>query len=95
MKAALIFRLKHRSDDGFITEMVIWSVPLKIPGSSHRFKYRLYFGKGGKRLVGYDNERGKGDHRHVSTEELPYRFTSPEQLIADFMADVDSVRSKR
>src|SRR5665213_2164781 len=61
MKAALIFRLKHEMDDGAIVEMVIWSVPQSVAGSRHGFKYRLYFGKGGKRIVGYDNERGKGD----------------------------------
>jgi hypothetical protein len=38
--------------------------------------------------VGYDNERPKGDHRHVNGRELSYQFTTPEQLIADFLADV-------
>jgi hypothetical protein len=36
----------------------------------------------------YDNELGKGDHRHLSDREEPYRFSTPEQLIADFRADV-------
>jgi Family of unknown function (DUF6516) len=65
MKATLIFRLNHELDDGSLIEMVIWKVPERIPGSHHGLKYRLYFGKGGRRLVAYDNERGKGDHRHV------------------------------
>ncbi|CAO3426468.1 hypothetical protein [Azospirillum endophyticum] len=39
-------------------------------------------------MVGYDNERGKGDHRHYGLREEPYRFTSPEKLITDFLADV-------
>ncbi len=95
MKAALIFRLKHELDDGEIVEMVIWSVPQTVAGSRHRFKYRLYFGKGGKRIVGYDNERGKGDHRHVLGRELSYRFRSPERLMADFLADVEEARRKR
>jgi hypothetical protein len=95
MKAALVFRLKHELDDGAIVEMVIWKVPRAIPGTHHGFKYRLYFGKGSKRLVGYDNERGKGDHRHILGRELPYQFISPERLIADFLADVDEARRKR
>jgi len=86
MTAGLVFRLKHQLDDGALVEMVIWNVPRSVAGSPHRFKYRLYFGKGGKRIVGYDNERGKGDHRHVFGRELGYRFTSPERLIADFLA---------
>ncbi len=95
MKATLVFRLKHELDDGAIIEMVIWKVPREIPDTHHGFKYRLYFGKGGKRIVGYDNERGKGDHRHVLGRELPYRFTSPERLISDFLADVDLARRRK
>ena len=78
MKATPVFRLKHELGDGALVEMVIWRVPARVPGSAHDFKYRLYFGRGGRRLVGYDNERGKGDHRHVRGRELVYRFTSPE-----------------
>jgi hypothetical protein len=95
MKAALIFRLKHELDDGAIVEMVIWRVPQIVRGSHHGFKYRLYFGKGGRRLVGYDNERGKGDHRHVLGREFSYRFSSPEQLVSDFLADVEDARTKQ
>ena len=94
MKAALTFRLKYELDDGAIVEMVIWSLPQAIAGSRHRFKYRLYFGKDGKRIVGYDNERGKGDHRHFRGREQDYRFVSPDRLIADFLADVENVRKK-
>lgn len=36
----------------------------------------------------YDNERGKGDHRHFGRREEPYLFTTPEALLADFDADV-------
>ena len=61
----------------------------------HGFKYRLYFGRAGTRIVGYDNERGKGDHRHVLGREFSYRFTSPEQLISDFLADVEDARMKQ
>jgi hypothetical protein len=72
--------------------MVIWRVPRAVEGSRHRFKYRLYFGAAGKRIVGYDNERGKGDHRHLGSREYSYRFVSPERLIADFLSDVESAR---
>jgi hypothetical protein len=94
MKATLIFRLKHELDGGGIVEMVIWRVPRRVSGSEHDFKYRLYFGRGGRRLVGYDNERGKGDHRHLRGREIAYRFRSPEQLIADFLKDVEDARRR-
>jgi hypothetical protein len=44
--------------------------------------------KEGKRLVGYDNERGKGDHKHIGDQEQGYAFQSVEQLLEDFWNDV-------
>ena len=42
----------------------------------------------GVREAGYDNGRGKGDHRHFQGAETAYAFTSVEQLVADFWSDV-------
>lgn len=92
MKAVRIFYDRQDYPNGAIMEMVIWSVPNPVEGSEHRLKYSLFYGQGGRRLVGYDNERGKGDHRHVDGREEPYRFTSPEALVADFLADVKKLR---
>ncbi|KAF0109740.1 MAG: hypothetical protein FD149_2775 [Rhodospirillaceae bacterium] len=72
--------------------MVIWKVPEPVPGSAHALKYSLFYGYPGRRLAGYDNERGKGDHRHVEGREEPYAFTTPEKLVADFLADVEKLR---
>lgn len=66
-----------------------------IPGSSHAFKYSLFYGYPGRRVVGYDNERGKGDHRHVEEREESYRFSNVEALIADFLSDVKQARGAR
>ena len=76
-------------DDGSIVEIVIWELPEPLPPSSHRYKYRLYFGMSGTTRIRYDNERGKGDHRHIGSEEFEYSFTSVEQLLGDFKADVE------
>jgi hypothetical protein len=65
-----------------------------VPGSRHSFKYRLYYKCAGLRLVGYDNERGKGDHRHVDRREFPYEFVDVDSLMADFWADVDAMRRR-
>ena len=51
--------------DGAIVEMAIWRVPKPVPGCVHLYKYRLYYGSENIRVVGYDNERAKGDHRHL------------------------------
>lgn len=59
---------------------------------THRFKYRLVYIVDGRRVVGFDNERGKGDHRHDGDVETPYRFESIELLFADFAAAVEQWR---
>jgi hypothetical protein len=41
-------------------------------------------------VVGYDNERGEGDHKHLRGVEVPYRFVDVLTLVADFMADVEA-----
>ncbi|MGG1947911.1 DUF6516 family protein [Trinickia sp. NRRL B-1857] len=93
MKARSIHRSRMAFDDGAILEMVIWEVPTPVEGSCHRYKYRLFYGYVGKRIVGYDNERPKGDHRQVDGIEEPYSFTGPEDLIREFIAEVTRRRS--
>lgn len=93
MRARLLFRQREEFDDGAILEAVLWEVPAPVAGSRHRFKYRLYYGYPGRPLVRYDNERGKGDHRHVGRVEEPYRFRTAEKLIEDFLADVAARRA--
>ena len=70
-------------------EMVVWKVPAPVPPSQHAFKYRLAFVRGGKRIAGYDNERGKGDHKHIGNRELRYRFKDIDTLVDDFLRDVE------
>ncbi len=65
-----------------------------MPPSDHGLKYRLFYGRKGKRIVGYDNERGKGDHRHYGDREEPYVFTTMEQLLDDFERDVVAARGE-
>ncbi len=71
MEAILLERSKQVFPDGSIVEIVIWKVPEPVPGSAHLFKYRLYYGRKGERIVGFDNERGKGDHCHLDGQEHP------------------------
>jgi hypothetical protein len=90
--ATLIFHRKRVFEDGAIAELKLWRLPSPVRGSSHLFKYSLFFGRAGKRLVGYDNEAGKGDHRHYEDRQETYPFTTPEQLMADFLSDVRRLR---
>jgi hypothetical protein len=86
-KATLLYREK-RSYAGGIIEMVIWQLPEPVPPSEHPFKYRFVFVRDGIRLVGYDNERGKGDLKHLDELEVRYRFVDEAQLLEDFWHDV-------
>jgi hypothetical protein len=92
MKAELLFHQRIDYDDGAIVEMLLWRVPKPVPPSTHGLKYSLFYGRTGLREVGYDNERGKGDHRHFQGVEKPYAFTTAEKLIADFWRDVRKLR---
>ncbi len=93
MKAALLAHTKEFLDDGAIIEVVVWQVPEPVPPCLHSFKYRLFFGTATESRVRYDNERGKGDHRHIGSTEHDYLFTTVEQLLSDFDADVENWRA--
>jgi Family of unknown function (DUF6516) len=94
MDAELLFHERINYDDGSIVEMVLWRVPTPVPPTTHGLKYRLFYGRPGVREVGYDNERGKGDHRHVKGVEAPYQFSTVEQLMIDFWSDVRASRGE-
>jgi hypothetical protein len=95
MKAVRLFHQRIDYDDGGIVEMAIWRVPSPVLPTNHGLKYSLFYGRPGIREVGYDNERGKGDHRHFKGREASYRFTTVEQLMADFWSDVRRVRGEK
>lgn len=92
MNAQLMLSERHAvSEDSFV-EMVVWRLPAPLPGSSHDFKYRLALVVKGVCVLRYDNEAGKGDHKHEGDEEHPYSFTSPRALLNYFWQDVDNWR---
>jgi hypothetical protein len=93
MAAKLIYKNRIVYDSGHIQEMVIWGLPEPVVGSSHHYKYSLFYGKPGERIIGYDNERPKGDHRHYRKDEENYTFTTVKQLVDDFMSDIEEERS--
>ena len=88
MGAALLLDERVEMPDGAVVEVRVWRLPEPLPGSTHGFKYRLYFGRKGRCLVRYDNESGKGDRRHIGGKEKPCRFVSVRRLRDDFWADV-------
>ena len=94
MKAELIPRFKSVAEDGGVTELVVWRVPQPVPPSGYGYKYRAVYAVNGVRVIGFDNERGKGDHCHLHGRELPYIFSRVDALVQDFIAAVDAARRK-
>jgi len=88
MKAVELVRSRIAYTETAFAELVLWRLPKPLEGSSHRFKYRLAYVVRGECVLRYDNEAGKGDHRHVGGRERAYVFTTPEQLLADFQHDI-------
>ena len=90
MRARLILDSKTVLSDGRIVHRRVWLLPSATADRPHGLKYNLYCGKDGRTIVRYDNETGKGDHRHVGAEETeePYLFASLVQLLSDFDADI-------
>ncbi len=92
MPATLIIDFKDITTDGGVIQMRVWRVPQPVPPGKHDFKYSLYYGRAGTRIVAFDNERGKGDHCHIDGVECDYRFVDIATLIEDFIAEVDARR---
>ena len=86
MKATQLLRRKFLQGE-LLVEMVIWKLPRSSSNHPRGIKYRLYCGRAGECVVRYDNEAGKGDHRHYGAREEPYAFVSVDRLIDDFMED--------
>jgi hypothetical protein len=92
MNAELMLNERHVvSEDAFV-EMIVWRLPFPLTDSQHGFKYRLALVVNGRCVLRYDNERGKGDHKHVGDSSIPYVFTTTQALLVDFWDDVDSWR---
>jgi Family of unknown function (DUF6516) len=88
MKATLVARTRIVYTECAFAELVLWKLSSPVPGSAHAFKYRLAYVVDGVCVLRYDNESGKGDHRHFGAQESAYSFTTPEALLAAFEQDM-------
>ncbi|MGB8816974.1 MAG: DUF6516 family protein [Rhizobiaceae bacterium] len=95
MKARLLVREKIAYSATELVEMVVWQVPKPVPPSLHDFKYRLAYIVQGERVLGYDNERGKGDHKHLRGIESELEFVSIDSVLDRFVTEVEMLRRGR
>jgi len=83
-------------DEAVFAEIRIWEVPRPARGSEHTLKCSPALIANGVRVLRYDDEAGKGDHRHAADgQKLPYAFRSVEILIEDFWKDIDTWKAGR
>ena len=89
--ADLLLRERIVLSETVFVEIRVWRVSLPVRGSAHDLKYSLALIAARTCVLRYDNEAGKGDHRHLPDgSEEPYSFRDAAKLVADFWKDVDA-----
>lgn len=92
MPAVELMNRRIQIADNAFASIRILGVEPAILGSQHQYKYSLAYIVDGVCVMRYDNERGKGDHKHIGDQEYPVTFTTIDNLIASFKTDIDLLR---
>ena len=88
MKAELLVHRRVVVDSDAFADTVVWQVPRGVRGSAHGYKYRLAYVVDDVCVLRYDNESGKGDHRHWGERQTTYAFVDIDKLFTDFNRDI-------
>ena len=91
MKATELLRRRIPYSELAFSELVLWHLPKPLAGSAHSYKYRLAYVVNGICVLRYDNESGKGDHRHFRGKESRYAFGGVDKLLAAFQRDIERI----
>lgn len=89
MKAELLIDRRAPISENAFVELVLWCVPQPVRGSTHSYRYRLAYVVDGVCVLRFDNEAGKGDHKHVGGVESVFAFSDPDRLMTDFQAEIE------
>ncbi len=89
--AGLVKRVRVQINDSAFYEVKIWKVP-KSDFFKEGIKYSMAIIENGIRIIGYDNERAKGHHKHIAKKETVYNYMDIEKLLDDFEKDVENYR---
>lgn len=92
MSAGELMNLRIQIADNAFASIRILQVDPAIRGSAHGYKYSLAYVVDGVCVMRYDNERGKGDHKHIGDRQFPVEFTNIESLIDSFQRDINHLR---
>lgn len=88
MKAVELVSTRVTFSETAFADLVLWRVATPVAGSTHELKYRLAYVVDGVCVLRYDNEAGKGDHRHFNGKESAYTFKTADKLVADSQRDI-------
>jgi hypothetical protein len=94
-RAKLLLRERLELSQRAFVELVVWELPTPLSGSEHRLKYRLAYVANQRCVIRFDNEAGKGDHRHIGDRQLPYKFVGLDEVQTDFWRAVQRHRRNR
>ena len=89
----LLVHNRYRTKEDDLIEIKIWKVP-KSGEFPDEIKYSLTFIHKKERLVGYDNERTKGHHKHIKGKEIKNEFKNYSKLIEEFNEDVKNIQKE-
>ena len=92
MPAKSLLKERRAISETSFLDLVVWELLEPVPGSEHNYKYRLAFVVDNECVLRYDNESGKGDHKHIMEAEVSFTFNGLSQLVNDFMDDVEQWR---
>ncbi|MBI4823098.1 MAG: hypothetical protein HY805_02560 [Nitrospirae bacterium] len=89
MKTELVRHEKVIDELGNIIEIKMWRLPGPTKDKPHGYKYSLVYIVDEIRVIGYDNAKSKGDHRHIKGTIETYKFISLKKLAQDFYRDIE------
>lgn len=91
MKATSLLNERIVISENAFVEMVVWDIPESLKGRDHFYRYRLALVIDQECVLCYDNEPGKGDHKHLGGTEVEYLFSTIEVMLEDFWNDVEAL----
>lgn len=93
MPATLLIKKRaYFPEEDAFTSITVWAVDPSIRGSQHEYKYSLAYVVHGVCVMRYDNEAGKGDHKHIGDTEFQVTFSGLADLVNQFFDDVNRLR---
>jgi hypothetical protein len=91
----LIIHEKLVYADGIIVEIKAWDIPKsKLRPEGYKYSF-VYIDPRGTRVLGYDNSKQQGHHKHAHGKQFSVEFSSIDDLIEQFLDEVRDLRGNK